>query len=434
MSLSDFKFSRPRLGLYARFFLLFNVTTILLAIFITLGFFTISETEVKKLIEERHDQIYARMTKFEGQEIDIEQLKNAINGPKIQVKVVRGEQVWSTWEGFPEFSVLQESAQKIGGLYFVKHRFRYYLLTQKGDTQVALTALLASVLFSSGWLVYWPWVVAFCVFSISYMILRRWLYPIAEATRAAKLVSQGQFDVRIEKHPKTELAELTRGLNTMAADLQQLFDAKNELLLAISHELRTPMARMKVALAMLDESSVTADLNKDIRHMDELIEQLLEAERLEQGHKVLHLSSYYLPSLVDEILSEQEKQASIELVNPTPEEAILLDVGRIKFLLRNLLRNAISYSPQNSKIQLAIEQTDKEFMFHVKDHGPGIPRDIQDKIFEAFYRAEHIDNRSTKGVGLGLYLCRKIALAHQGSLTVTSKPGEGSCFTLSLPR
>ena len=275
---------------------------------------------------------------------------------------------------------------------------------------------------------------ALLVLTISYRVLRKWLRPVAEALKSAQMVSQGDFKYRIEDHPKTELAELTHGLNKMAGDLQQMFDAKNELLLAISHELRTPMARMKVSLAMLEGNEVATDLNKDIQQMDSLIEQLLEGERLEQGHKVLHLSSYYLPSLIEDIVAEQEDNERISVTSEIPEEAVKLDVGRIKFLLRNLLRNAIDHSSAGVKVSLSVTQTESEFTFNVSDDGPGIPAESMEHIFEPFYCVENIQNRSTKGVGLGLYLCRKIAIAHQGELTVTSEQGQGSCFSLVLPK
>lgn len=428
------KLRMPKMGLYARFFLLFNVTTILLAGFITLGFFTYSEAEVKEMLLDNNDSIHARLTSFHGQKIDIEKIRAAFSQPMVEAKVTRGEQVWATWEDFPDIPTLLKSAEPIKLLYFSKYRFRYYLIANKGDTWVALTALPATFLFAPGWLEYWPWMAALCVLTLSYRALRRWLTPITEATISAQRVSQGQFDYRIQKHPNTELADLTRGINKMAADLQQLFDAKNELLLAISHELRTPMARMKVSLAMLEETKVSADLNKDIAQMDQMIEQLLEAERLEQGHKVLHLSNYYLPGLIDEILAEQDNAASISVNSDVPEEAIQLDIGRVKFLLRNLLRNAIEYSPANTTVHFSVAQTLTEFVFAVADNGPGIPEALQENIFEPFYRVEKIENRSHKGVGLGLYLCQKIAIAHGGKLTVHSKVGQGSQFILHLPK
>lgn len=424
----------PKLGLYTRFFLLFNVTTLFLALFITLGFFTYSEDEVKALILDNHDEIYERLTRFHDEDIDINKIRETISQPKSDVKVVKGEQVWSTWDDFPEIPELLTSSEKIKSLYFAKHQFRYYLIASKGNTWVAFTTLPASFLFSPGWLKYWPWFTAICVFILSYRVLRRWLKPISDATVSAKHVSQGQFEYRIETHPNTELAELTHGINKMAADLQRLFDAKKELLLAISHELRTPLARMKVSLAMLEESQISRELNSDIAHMDQMIEQLLEAERLNLGHKVLLLTNYYLPSLIDEVLAEQDSVERIRIYPEVPEDVVMLDVARIKFLLRNLLRNAVEYSPSSTYVDLIIARTDDDFWFTVVDRGPGIPDNLQEQIFEPFFRVEKIEHRSHHGVGLGLYLCRQIAVAHGGSLTVESKGGEGSRLILRLPK
>ena len=422
------------MGLYARLFLLFNATTLFLALFITLGFFTYSEDEISALIFENHDEIYERLTRFHDQEVDINKIREAISQPKVDVKVVKSGQVWTTWDDFPEIPALLASSEKIKSLYFAKYQFRYYLVANKEDTWIAFTTLPASLLLSPGWLEYWPWFTALCVFMLSYRTLRGWLKPISDATVSAKRVSQGQFDYRIDKHPNTELAELTRGLNKMAAELQQLFDAKNQLLLAISHELRTPMARMKVSLAMLDESTVSRELNNDIAQMDQMIEQLLEAERLNHGHKTLHLTKHYLPSLIEEVLSEQERTERISVLSAVPEDVITSDVGRIKFLLRNLLRNAVAYSPEGTYVGLTVDQTDDGFLFTVEDQGPGIPKEFQEQIFEPFFRVEEIEHRSHSGVGLGLYLCRKIANAHGGSLTVQSEPGKGSRFILTLPQ
>lgn len=420
------------MGLYSRFFLLFGVTTLLLAILIALGSFTYSEEYAKRMILERHDRIYAMMTTYHDKEIDLDELREAVKDPRAELMIVRGEEVWKTWENFPDKEVLMASAEPLQSLYISKHGSRYYLIANEGEMWVAATALIVNLVVYPSWLVYWPWLLALLVLTMSYMTLRRWLRPVTDALKSAQEISQGNFSYRIENHPKTELADLTHGLNHMATDLQQMFDAKKELLLAISHELRTPMARMKISLAMLESNSAAADLGKDIAQMDQLIEQLLEGERLEQGHKVLHLSSYYLPSFIEELIAEQDNFELFSIIGSIPEEAIQLDIGRIKFLLRNLLRNGIEHS-KGEKVSLEVKKNADEFVFNVMDKGTGIPHASLDQIFEPFNSVENIDNRSTNGVGLGLYLCRKIAHAHGGQLSVTSAVGTGSCFSLRLP-
>lgn len=427
------KVKLPKLGLYSRFFILFSLTTLLLAATIALGSVTFSENEVKEVIQERHDKIHEVMTSFHDQEINLEKMRELVTQPKVELKVTRGEQVWSTWDEFPELSILLESAEKIGSLYFVKHQSKYYLLAEKDGTWAAATALFANLLVYPSWLVYWPWLLALTILCISYSILRKWLKPVTDSLKCTQKVSLGEFNYRIESHPNTELAELTQGLNRMAGRLQQLFDAKNELLLAISHELRTPMARMKISLAMLEDNPYAADINKDIKAMDELISQLLEGERLSHGHKTLHLTTYYLPSLVDEVIAEFDTQASIKIMSDIPEEAVTLDVGRIKFLLRNLIRNALEHNHSQQDVCVNVEFNQQNWSVQVKDQGAGIAESDIEKIFEPFYCVEDIKHRSTKGVGLGLYLCQKIAQAHDGSLTVESEINQGSCFTLLMP-
>lgn len=428
-----FEIARPRLGLYSRFFLLFSITTLLLAAFIALGVFTYSEREAKAIVAERHDHIYEMAADFLGEEINLDKIKHQVQGPKVELKIVRADQEWTTWEEFPELPLIFASAEKIESLYFARYQSKYYLLAQKEDTWIAATAHIVNLLVYPTWIAFWPWLVVAFILALSYAVLRRWLKPISDSLESAKRVSKGDFSFRIQQHPKTELADLTQGLNNMTADLKQMFEAKNELLLAISHELRTPLARMRVSLAMMEDNEVSADLNKDLVYMDDLIAQLLEGERLQQGHSVLHLSSYYLPSLIDDVVSEFNADSRVHVSNEIPELAIRIDVGRIKFLLRNLIGNAIAYSPENTPVNLAVENAHHDVVVNVSDSGVGIPADTLERIFDPFYSRENIENRSTKGVGLGLYLCRNIAIAHKGTLTVASEKGKGSRFTLTLP-
>lgn len=423
----------PPLGLYSRFFALFGTTTLLLAFCLAAGIATVTEDTAKEFVSDRHHRIQQLLSSVQEGPIDLSKLKEQVKGPKVDILVIRGDERWATSDSFPDIPLLLQSAEKIESLYLAKHESKYYLLAQDKDTWIVVTSLFTNLLIYPGWLAAWPWILASVILCVSYLILRRLLRPVADATQSAQMVSQGHFDYRISRHPNTELAELTSGLNKMAADLQQMFDAKNDLLLAISHELRTPLARMKVSLAMLEDNDIAADLSSDISHMDTLIEQLLEGERLQQGHKVLHLSSYFLPSLVEEVLSEQGIQDRAELLGTVPEEAISIDIGRIKFLLRNLVANAIAHSPETAVITLEVTLSGNEIWFDVADTGPGIPPQAIEHIFDPFYCVAHTTHRDTQGTGLGLYLCQRIAQAHNGELRVKSSQGQGSTFTLILP-
>ncbi|BBN82559.1 hypothetical protein PA25_25440 [Pseudoalteromonas sp. A25] len=421
------------LGLFGRLFLLFSVTTVLLATSITLGVFSLSEQDAKHIILERHDSLHDMLSRTAVSPINKEKLIRDAKANKVQLLVSVDGHRWSSAELFPTIDTLRQSSQPIGKLLFAKHEHKYYLLAQNGNNWAAITSNIANLIVYPNWLVYWPWCFAVVVLVSSYLLLKKLIKPIKDAINSANVLSQGQLDHRITEHPKTELSQLTRGLNAMAHNLSQLFEAQNELLLAISHELRTPMARMKVSLAMLPENQTVKDLGDDITQMDNLIEQLLEGERLKRGYSVLDVSSHYLPVLIDELLQEPIIKDRVTLQDTVPELAVRLDVGRIKFLLRNLLKNAVEHSPSNALVSIRVTRRNETLIFDVTDQGPGIAQALQEKVFEPFFQVTSISHRSTSGLGLGLYLCKKIALAHNGSLTVSNNADKGCSFCLTLP-
>ncbi|MFO7551860.1 MAG: HAMP domain-containing sensor histidine kinase [Haliea sp.] len=393
-----------------------------------------SEEFAKNFVKERHLQLDEMLTIALDTSADVGVLKERAKENRVQLMITRGDERLVTSDSFPDVETLLGNAEKIGSLYFVKHQSKYYLLARKQDAWIAVTSTLVNLLVYPQWLLVWPWFMALFILCTSYLILRRLLQPIADAVKSAKMVSQGDFSYRIERHPKTELAELTHGLNRMAEKLQQLFDAKSDLLLAISHELRTPLGRMSVSLAMLENTNITTELKNDIKQMDTLIEQLLEGERLQNGHNFLHISTYYLPTLLAEVIGENGIAGRVDQLGDVPEEAVEVDVGRIKFLLRNLLKNAIEHTAKDTKVALTCSLTEQYINITVSDNGPGITSEDLPYLFEPFYRAQHTTHRDTKGAGLGLYLCQRIAQAHNGDLLVDSVAGQGSSFTLRLPQ
>lgn len=425
---------KPRLGLFSRFFLLFGVTTILLGFCIAAGMITFSEDKARSMITERHDSLVSMLSTIEDRTFAKKDLEKYAEQVKGQVLIrVNGERN-TTWQDFPSVEALLEEAEQYDQLYFAKHESRYYLLYQLPNGWVAVTSNPFNFIIFPWWAVYWPWLLGLGIITASYLILRRWLRPVVNAVQSVKQISTGDFTEQIEQHPKNELADLTRGINQMATELKNMFDAKNELLLAISHELRTPLARMRISLALIEgETQAKQDIASDLSQMDKLIEQLLEGERLEQGHKALNLTSVYLPMLIDDVLSETDLMRNITLVGKVPEVAVSVDVGRVKFLLRNLLLNALKHNTADVTIRLTATTMSDVIEVSVEDSGQGIPSSAIEHLFEPFYRVENVKHRDTKGTGLGLYLCKKIAEAHGGELTVISESGKGCRFTFSVP-
>jgi signal transduction histidine kinase len=427
----------PKLGLFGRSFLLFGCATLLLALSITAAFLTISEDTVSSRVEDQHDYFVAVMADIQKKPITIESLKSWANTLYWQLAYEEENQPQriTTTSSFPSLNTLRASSIKIGTLQLAKYESKYYLFKEgvKPNSWIAITSTAANLMIVPSWLVYWPISVIMLIIVLSYFILKHWLSPISDAINLVKAVGDGDFNQRINKHPANELAELTTGLNKMTTELQSMFDSKNDLLLSISHELRSPLARMKISLALLTSNEITKDIDGDISTMNNLIEQLLEAERLKEGHEALLITQYYLPVLIDEITSEARLNNKVQSVGKIPEEVIDIDIGRVKFVLRNLLTNAIVHNAEDTKITITIEYSPSFTRIDVLDTGKGIDANELTQIFEPFYCAGRVKNRSAKTTGLGLYLCKKIALAHGGDIIVDSMPNQYSKFTLILP-
>ena len=210
-----------------------------------------------------------------------------------------------------------------------------------------------------------------------------------------------------------------------------MLDGKSAMLLALSHELRSPMTRMRVNLELLDDGEIRGQLIADIHEMEALVATILESEKLGSGHAPLNLDRYRLDDLVVDVVTGHGCRERIE----TALEGVELEIDAMRFrlLLKNLLDNACQYSSAADG-PIAVELAAVEgARLAVRDHGVGIDGGEIPRLTEAFYRPDSARGRDTGGYGLGLYLCRLIAEAHGGSLAIDSAPGEGTTVIVRLP-
>lgn len=423
----------PHLNLYSRFFLLFTTTTILLVVFILLGSFSLSEKEATKIVYDRHEALYEMMEKLVTGPIQIEELKKEAKKNRVQIEITRGAERWNTGPKLPSLASLQESTIVLGKVNFSKVGSKYFVYITANSSTIAVTSQIANLIVYPNWLTMWPWIATFLVLFVSYKTLNNQLKPINGAINSATQISQGNLKYRIEKHPRNDLGKLTNGLNAMAENLEELFSSKNELLLSVSHELRSPMARMKVLLALLNNNETVSKLNVEIDKMNEIVEQLLESERLKDSHKLLNLETYFLPNVLIGIFNNFEDKERLNIEGSIPEVAINIDLGRFKFLIRNLIENALKHSQTTSPILVICTKEKSQLSISILDFGTGIEESFLPTIFEPFSQAVGVENRNNQGVGLGLFLCQRIALAHGGDLKVKSEVDKGSKFTFTLP-
>jgi signal transduction histidine kinase len=265
----------------------------------------------------------------------------------------------------------------------------------------------------------------------------RWLVrPVKWIQKGTARIGQGDLDYRIKATRSDDLGDLAADINRMADDVKHMLEAKQQLLLAISHELRSPLTRAKVALEFLDNSEVKHNLLGDIREMEKLIADLLESERMNAGHTTLRRSTVELGAMLQELIHTEfeDRFDRINLRLPPAPVVREIDQVRVRLVAKNLIENALRYTPADGR-PVEVELTAKPGMvvLRVRDHGPGIPKEHLPRVTEPFYRADPARSRSTGGLGLGLYLAKRIAEAHRGSLVIESELGQGTLCTVTIP-
>ena len=271
--------------------------------------------------------------------------------------------------------------------------------------------------------------------ALGYWRVRRMLRPLDDIRDGARRFGAGDFAQPIpvrHAHRPDELGELAATINTMGADIHQMLDAKRALLLAISHELRSPLTRARLNTELLPETADVAPgreaLLRDLALMRDLVTDLLESERLANPHAALYREPLDLVALAREVVSSLHSahaQAAAVTIESPAELSTHLDPTRVRLLLRNLLDNALRHSSQAATApHITLQATERGTRIVVRDFGPGVDPGQLPQLGQPFFRPDSARTREGGGVGLGLYLCRLVAQAHGGNFTVrNAQPG-----------
>ena len=271
------------------------------------------------------------------------------------------------------------------------------------------------------------------VLFLNYFMVNRLLDPVRLLRKGAERIRLGELNFRVKSNRQDELGELTESINHMADSLQSMLEAKRQLLLAISHELRTPITRAKLRLEFMPESDEKDQLKEDIQEIEQLITDLIEAERLNEEHAVLTAEPTPLAAFVEGVCEQFESYpGDLELELPDEDREFIIDNLRVRLLITNLVNNAIRHGESNPII-VRVSFNGEFAHLEVEDHGEGIAAEHLTHICEPFYRADSARQRNTGGFGLGLYLCRLIAQAHGGELIIESQLGKGTHIKVKLP-
>lgn len=271
------------------------------------------------------------------------------------------------------------------------------------------------------------------VFLCFYLWTRHLLKPIHALSKGVDEIAQGNFNYSIHTSSKDEVGKLAYSFNMMVDRIKAMLKDKDRLLLDISHELRSPLTRAKIAME-LDPNKYGDKIRLNLNEMDLMLDEILESSRLE-GAPNLKLEKVNLLCFTQQIISQYINQKpGIEIKQIPDDLFIKCDIQKIKSVFRNVLDNAIKFSSHQSKsIEISIKADDRGCVIYIKDYGIGISQEDQVKVFEPFYCVDKSRTKTSSGYGLGLGICKKIMHAHNGEISFQSSQEIGTIAILSFP-
>ncbi len=277
---------------------------------------------------------------------------------------------------------------------------------------------------------------------ISYAVSRYLTRPLKDLQLASKELAGGNLAARIDVPSRggDETDALARDFNTMAAQLQEKVNAQRRLLSDVSHELRSPLARMRVALALAEkEPGRSTDqlgrIEREAELLDELIGQLLSTPDTAAGME----DSLDLVGLLQQICEDAAFEVKAEnkslSFHTSLEDAVLRSHGELlKRAFENVIRNAVRYTGSGTTVRVDLVKAGDDFLVTVEDAGPGVPEDELEKIFDPFYRIDEARQRETGGFGLGLSIAQRAIEQHGGSITARNRQDHpGLSVSMALP-
>ena len=270
--------------------------------------------------------------------------------------------------------------------------------------------------------------------------------PFKKVTYSVKRISDGYMSDNVDFSGYTEVEDISNAFNEMLSKLSKMEESRQEFVSNVSHELKTPITSIKVLaetlLAQPDapeemRQEFLSDINDEIDRENQIIVDLLALVKLDRKNGDMHIAEVSINELLEIILKRLRPIASAKNVDLYSEmrRDVMAEVDGVKLSLAitNLIENAIKYNANAGKVSVGLDCDHKSFTITVKDTGIGIPKESQERIFDRFYRVDKTRARETGGTGLGLSITKSVVLMHKGQISVESKEGEGSVFTMKIP-
>ncbi len=270
--------------------------------------------------------------------------------------------------------------------------------------------------------------------------------PIERLRLATNELARGNLDIQVGAtigKRNDEIADLVRDFDSMAGELRNQIQSERNLLSGVSHELRSPIARMRLALALArtadrpERDEMLDRIEQDTIQLDSMLERILTVARLENGQYKPKFENLSLNDIIDEVLDDARFEAVATDADIRYVDGALLEVngdpGLLRSAIENVVRNAIFYSGQGGKIDVRLSLDENHAVLAVRDNGKGVPEDALPLLFKPFYRVDDARGTNTGGMGLGLAIVRNAVAAHGGTVTARNVSPHGLEVELRIP-
>lgn len=353
---------------------------------------------------------------------------------RIEIRYERQDGGWSTSDSLPKIAEIEK--KQSGHVIIQASYWQQYYVIQNPDGSAFLCRWHFGILAAAHrkYLIGLLFLLT-VIFTVTHIVMRRILRPVKWLEQGVRKIGQGDLAVEIPIQKRDELGDLTLAVNDMTQRIRQMIDSRNQLLLDVSHELRSPITRMKLALEFIPDGDKKANIQSDLEAMEAMIAEILETERLKDSHGKLAIQRREIVSFLKETTQAYETQGPGIQWGSMPGSFFLnIDSKRVVTVLENILDNAVKCSLLDSKpIVISLTKDARVAIIKIKDDGSGIPEKDLPLLFEPFYRVDRSRSKETGGYGLGLSLCKKIMEAHAGQIRISNNEARGATVILKFP-
>jgi two-component system sensor histidine kinase CpxA len=268
--------------------------------------------------------------------------------------------------------------------------------------------------------------------ALCYVLARHLTAPLGAFQRAVERFGKGDFTARVGLSRRDELGQLARTFDHMAEQIQTLLESQRHLLRDISHELRSPLTRLAIAIELAraegDKTHPLDVIEREANRLNELVGELISLARFENRQTAPQLAPVHLQTMLEDIIEICSVEASARncrlVLDSEADQTLEADEELLRRAVENIVRNAVRHAPPGSDITLSLNAAGGTVRIRVRDRGPGVPPDLLMRIFEPFYRIDSDRNRATGGAGLGLAIAKRAVEVHGGRIGArNSEPG-----------